>query len=149
MIIIRLSAASSFSNMKAKSVHVQLFRSRHVLRDNSCHRHDISSTCCHWISCKRGKLSRSHLRMCMKLPAWVSAVSECGWNILRTETRTSPISRAVVNRELLQLSAKIKKVDDRIRQDWRITVKEIAALFRSVFGSADGYGVWKNRVSLD
>jgi hypothetical protein len=38
-------------------------------------------------------------------------VSEDGLNILRTETRTSPISRAVVDRELLQLSATSKKSD--------------------------------------
>jgi hypothetical protein len=35
--------------------------------------------------------------------AWVSAVLEGGWNILRTETRTSPISRAVVGQELLHM----------------------------------------------
>jgi hypothetical protein len=33
--------------------------------------------------------------MCMEMSAWVLAVSEGGWNVLRTETRTSPISCAV------------------------------------------------------
>jgi len=35
--------------------------------------------------------------VCVEMSAWVPAVSEGGWNILRTETRTSPISRAVVD----------------------------------------------------
>jgi hypothetical protein len=61
----------------------------------------------YWISCERGKLGRSHLRATLWC-VWVSAVSEGGWNILRTETWTSPISRAVVDRELLQLSATSK-----------------------------------------
>jgi hypothetical protein len=52
-------AASSFSN--AISAHAHLLRSRHGLRDNGCHR-QVSSTYCHWISCERGKLVRSHLR---------------------------------------------------------------------------------------
>jgi hypothetical protein len=36
---------------------------------------------------------------------FMSAVSEGGWNILRTETRTSPISHTVVDWKLLQLSS--------------------------------------------
>jgi len=99
--------------LTAKSAHARLLRCRHALRENCGHWHVVSLTCCHWISCERGKLVRSRIIsdfvMCMKMPAWVPAVSEGGWNILRTETRTSPISLAVMNRELLQLSAKSKK----------------------------------------
>jgi hypothetical protein len=43
------------------------------------------------------------------MSAWVPAVSEGGWNILRTETRSSPINCAEDDRELLQLSATSKK----------------------------------------
>jgi hypothetical protein len=89
------------------------------------HQHVFSSTYCHWISCDRGKLGRSHLSA-TSWCTWVPAVSEGGWNILRTETRTSPISRAVVNREPLQLRATSKK-STIIRQDRRITFREIAA----------------------
>jgi hypothetical protein len=64
--------------------------------------------------------------MCMEMPAWVPAVSEGGRNILRTETQTSPISRAVVERELLQLSTNKQKIDGIMRQNRRITFRDIA-----------------------
>jgi hypothetical protein len=47
-------AASSLSNMNAKSAHAHLSRSRHAQRENGCQRHVVSSTFCHWISCQRG-----------------------------------------------------------------------------------------------
>jgi hypothetical protein len=56
----------------------------------------------------RQESSTSDFVVCMEMSAWVPALSEDGRNILRTETRTSPISRAVVDRELLQLSATSK-----------------------------------------
>jgi hypothetical protein len=58
--------------------------------------------CCHWISHERRKLGMSCLQVTvvhMEMPEWVPAVSEGGWNILRTETQTSPISCIVVNWE--------------------------------------------------
>jgi hypothetical protein len=54
--------ASSVSNTNAKSAHAHLSRSRHALREYDCNRHVVSSTCCHWISCERGNLGKSHLR---------------------------------------------------------------------------------------
>jgi hypothetical protein len=118
-------ATSSLSNMNAKSVHAYLLRSRHALRNNGCHWHVISSKFCHWVYCERGKQqksSTSDFMVCMEMPAWMPAVSEGGWNILRTETRTSPISRAVVDWELLQLSEKAK-VNELIKQDRRVSEK--------------------------
>jgi hypothetical protein len=49
------------------------------------------------------------------------------WNISRTETRTSPINRDVIDRELLQLSARSKNVDEPIRQDQKMSEKLQAA----------------------
>jgi hypothetical protein len=46
----------------------------------------------------------------MEMPAWVPVVLVGGQKILRTETPTSPISCAVVDREMLQLSATSKKL---------------------------------------
>jgi zona occludens toxin (predicted ATPase) len=51
---------------------------------------------------------------------------EGGWNILRTETRTSPISRAVVDRELLPTQRNKQNIDELNRKDRRITVTENA-----------------------
>jgi hypothetical protein len=82
-----------------------------------------------WKRETRHESPTSDFMVCMEIPAWVSAVSEGGWNILSTETRTSPISRAVVDRELLQLSATSKKDDELIRQDRKITVRVIAVQF--------------------
>jgi hypothetical protein len=57
----------------------------------------------------------------------VLAVSEGGWNILRTETRISPFSRAVVDHRTDATERNKQKVDELIRQDRRITVRETAA----------------------
>jgi hypothetical protein len=46
---------------------------------------------------------------------------------LRTETLTSPISRAVVDRELAATERNKQKVDEPIGQDRRITFRETAA----------------------
>jgi hypothetical protein len=45
-----------------KLAHAHLLRSRHVMRENACHRHVVSLRRCQWISCEGGKLGRSHLR---------------------------------------------------------------------------------------
>jgi hypothetical protein len=99
------------------------------------------SSSCHWISCETGKFCRSQLStsdfmVCMEMSAWVPAVSEAGRNILRTETRTSLISR-----ELLQLSATSKKVDELIRQDRWINQRNYSAAWSGAsYGPGDdGY----------
>jgi len=40
-------AVTFLSSMNAKLAHAHLLSYRYALRENSCHRHVISSTCCH------------------------------------------------------------------------------------------------------
>jgi hypothetical protein len=61
--------------------------------------------------CEKMAVTDMSFRQCALIEFLVKEVNsaeviyEGGWNILRTETLTSAISRAVVDRELLQLSA--------------------------------------------
>jgi hypothetical protein len=98
-------AAYSLPNINTKSAHAHLLCSRHALWENGCHRHVISSTCCHWISCES---STSDYVVCMEMSAWVPAVSEGRLRTAATERNK-------------------QKVDGLIRQDRRITFREIAA----------------------
>jgi hypothetical protein len=70
--IARPLAAPSITCMKAKSAHVHLLLSHYALRENGYEWRVVSSTCCHWISCERGKLGWSYLR----------ATSWCVWRYL-------------------------------------------------------------------
>jgi hypothetical protein len=61
MSVIGPFTASSLFIMNAKSAHAHLLHSRHALWEHGCH----------WISCERGQLGRSHLR------ATTSSVRRC------------------------------------------------------------------------
>jgi hypothetical protein len=64
--------------------------------------------------------------VCMEMPAWVSALSEGGWNIFKDgNTDTGDQSRCGRPRTAATERNK-QKVDEVIRQDRRITVREIA-----------------------
>jgi len=54
--ITEILVAPSCSNVNIKSAHSHLLAPRFALRYNGCHRHVLSSTCCHWISCERSNL---------------------------------------------------------------------------------------------
>jgi hypothetical protein len=68
--------------------------------------------------------------VCMEMSAWVSAVSEGGWNIFKD--RNTDITKQPRCGQLRSAATERnkQKVDDFIRQDRRITVREIAAQLR-------------------
>jgi hypothetical protein len=87
--VTRALAAYSLSNMNAKPEHAHFIRSRHTLRkllSPTCHLVNMLSLNFLWKRESRQKSSKSDFVVCMEeMSAWVSAVSQGGWNVLRTK----------------------------------------------------------------
>jgi hypothetical protein len=80
-----------------------------------------------WNGETRQESSTSDFVVCMEMSAWVPAVSEGGWNILRTETADIADQPRWCRQRTAASERNKQKIDELIRQDRRITVRGIAA----------------------
>jgi transposase len=116
--------------MNAKSEHVHLLRSRHALQENGCHRHVVSSSAVIEFLAKEGNsagviyewLRGVYGDACMgasSVRKWVKHFKDGNTDIADQPRCGRPRTAATERNK--------QNVDEFIRQDRRITVREIVA----------------------
>jgi histone-lysine N-methyltransferase SETMAR len=121
-----------------------IFRLQHERKTSPCAPFTfLSSTARKWLSltCRfvnvlsfnflcnketRQQSSTSDFVVCMEMSAWVSAVSEGGWNILKDGNTDIADQPRCFRPRTAATERNKQKVDKLIRHDWTITVREIA-----------------------
>jgi hypothetical protein len=87
--------------------------------------------------------STSDFVLCMEMPAWMPAVSEDGWNILRTDGNTDIADQLRCGRLRTAATERNKqKVDELIREDRRITGKLQCSLEWGTMRSSRWWRFW-------